>query len=100
MYNPLDTRNKDYDKKLINDQELNFHSNKPLSSGYGNCFCFTDGSVCAVITGLLSTTCQTYPLPTLGHMLFKLIKNLEDTEFSKFDLTQAYLHFTLDGETI
>ena len=44
-----------------------------------------------------STACQTYPLPTLNNMLFKLSQG---TIFSKLDLSQAYLQLTLDEETI
>lgn len=43
-----------------------------------------------------SNTCQSYPLPTLDNMLYKLSQG---TIFSKLDLSQAYLQLTLDEET-
>ena len=42
------------------------------------------------------TACQSYPLPTLDNMLYKLA---EGTKFSKLDLSQAYLQLSLDDET-
>ena len=42
------------------------------------------------------TACQSYPLPTLDDMLFKLA---EGTRFSKLDLSQAYLQLSLDEQT-